>query len=294
MAKAEKITSGLPKSSSPRWHFDIYAILEAPQELYFGAEKEVNVNIVEKVRVRNANGVEIEKCYISPTKRRGVERRCLLWSDAGGELLMDRLNCGIPDTCCREECPVCAVYGGLKTGEKTFVGRLTHSGGVAVSSQIVLEKQRAMHPALICKEKDDTPMPYKKEYAQPGILYPISNHCLSITDGEFGTVAYAFLMSLNRLGAGNPKGVALARAQWKAGGEAEPLLVVDRYRVPLGERPVISPSIVDNAEAVGLFIALARDFRKDSTERFQRNTGSEALRMLQDAAREFEQKHLSR
>ncbi len=287
--QAEKVSSGLPKTDGPRKHYDIYAILEAPQELYFGDEKEVNVNMVEKVRVRTPEGV-MEKCYISPTKRRGVERRCLLWSDAGGQLLMDKLSCGIPGTCCKDSCPVCAVFGGLIAGEKTFIGRLTHSGGVAVSGQIALEKQRAMHPALIYKEKDSTPMPYRKEYAQPGILYPVSNHCLSISREEFTTVAYAFLMSLNRLGAGNPKGVALARGGGEGG--VEPLLVVDEYRVPLGERPILSPSITDNDEAVKTFVQLAGNFRSEQPEKFRRNTGASALKVLQDAAVLFEEKFL--
>ena len=67
-------SSGLPKSESRRYHFDIYAVLEAPQELYFGHETQVNVNVVETVRIKTDNGV-IEKCYLSPTN--GV-----VWSDA--------------------------------------------------------------------------------------------------------------------------------------------------------------------------------------------------------------------
>lgn len=285
----EKTLSGLPQTDSPRKHYDIYAILEAPQELYFGDEKEVNVNIVEKVRVWTPTG-EREKCYISPTKRRGVERRCLLWSDAGGSLLMDKLTCGIPATCCNEDCPVCRVYGGMVAGQKTFIGRLTHSGGVAVSPQIVLEKQRAMHPALVYKEKGDNPTPYRKEYAQPGLLYPVSNHCLSISEEEFSTVAYAFLMSLNRLGAGNPKGVSLARNQAKGG--REPLLVVDEYRVPLAERPVISPSIVDNEVAVTTFNALANSEHEGQSDIFSRTIGGRALKRLQSLAVRFEEKYL--
>lgn len=285
----EKTLSGLPKTSEPRKHYDIYAVLEAPQELYFGNEKEVNVNVIEKVRVWTPEGIQ-EKCYISPTKRRGVERRCLLWSDAGGSLLMDKLNCGIPKTCCEDTCPVCSVFGGLEAGKKTFIGRLTHSGGVAVTSQIALEKQRAMHPAMIYKEKSDTPMPFRKEYAQPGLLYPVSNHCLSITENEFSTVAYAFLMSLNRLGAGNPKGVSLARALWND--NDAPLLVVDEYRVPMAERPVISPSITDNAVAVAMFIKLANDNSLDSGAIFVRKTGKTALSRLQQAAAIFEASHL--
>lgn len=288
-ASTNKTLSGLPPSTEPRFHFDIYAILEAPQELYFGDEKEVNVNIVEKVRVWTPTG-EVEKCYISPTKRRGVERRCLLWSDAGGVLLMDKLSCGIPGTCCKDTCPVCRVFGGMEAGKKTFIGRLTHSGGVAISGQIVLEKQRAMHPALIYKEKDDTPMPYRKEYLQPGLLFPISNHCLSISEEEFSSVAYAFLMSLNRLGAGNPKGVAFARSDWHE--DLDPLLVVDRYRVPLGERPVISPSLTDNNEAIKMFKDLAEKIKQSANGVFVRRTGQEALKYLQEQATVFEAKFL--
>ncbi|MBC7359708.1 MAG: hypothetical protein H5U10_14345 [Desulfacinum sp.] len=291
--KNAKTLSGLPESAEPRRHYDIYAVLEAPQELYFGDEKEVNINIVEKVRVATAKGV-VEKCYIAPSKRRGVERRCLLWSDAGGRLLMDKLQCGIPNTCCRDDCPVCAVFGGLIAGEKTFIGRLTHGGGVAVAPEIALEKQRAMHPALIAKEKDDPPMPYRKEYAQPGLLYPISNHLLSVTQMEFGAAAYAFLLSLHRLGAGNPKGLGFARAAWNGRSEpVEPLLVVDSYRVPLGERPLVSPSITDNQDAVHRFVRLAETYKKDSDEEaFQRRLGTEALEFLQSCAAEFEKRVL--
>ena len=285
-----QVSSGLPKAEKPRKHFDIYAILEAPQELYFGDEKEVNVNVIEKVRVK-IDGKEHEKCYISPTKRRGVERRCLLWSDAGGTLLMDKLSCGIPDTCCKETCPVCGVFGGLNAGQKTFIGRLTHSGGVSVEVQIALEKQRAMHPALIYKEKDNNPTPYRKEYAQPGLLYPVSNHCLSITEDEFATVAYAFLMSLNRLGAGNPKGVSFAQGAWN--GKVEPLLVVDAYRVPMGQRPVISPGVTRNEDAIKHFIQMAGLVTDAEMEDiFARLVGNAALVKLQKAAAQFESMHL--
>lgn len=287
--ETSQVMSGLPDTNEPRKHFDIYAILEAPQELYFGDEKEVNVNVIEKVRVK-IDGKEYEKSYISPTKRRGVERRCLLWSDAGGTLLMDKLSCGIPDTCCKESCPVCGVFGGLVAGQKTFVGRLTHSGGVSVEVQIALEKQRAMHPAMIYKEKENNPMPYRKEYAQPGLLYPVSNHCLSISEKEFAAVAYAFLMSLNRLGAGNPKGVSFAQTKWN--GEEEPLLVVDAYRVPMGQRPIVSPGITKNDKAIERFIKLAGCVTKSDGEIFNRSIGGAALEKLQLAAAEFESMHL--
>jgi hypothetical protein len=167
---------------------------------------------------------------------------------------------------------------------------------VSVSSQIALEKQRAMHPAMVYKEKvykekEETPMPYRKEYAQPGLLYPVSNHCLSITADEFGTASYAFLMSLNRLGAGNPKGVAFARAVWD-GTQEEPLLVVDEYRVPLAERPVISPTITDNNKAVEIYMKLAKAWSSNTDGKFDRKTGNAALAKLQEAAKLFEKNHL--
>jgi hypothetical protein len=37
--------SGLPQANGQRYHFDIYAILEGAQELYFGHEVLINVNV---------------------------------------------------------------------------------------------------------------------------------------------------------------------------------------------------------------------------------------------------------
>ncbi len=71
------MATGIPEDTqNPRMHFDIYAILEGSQELYLGHEVQVNVNLVEIVKLTTKDGRSIEKCYISPTKRRGVERRC--------------------------------------------------------------------------------------------------------------------------------------------------------------------------------------------------------------------------
>ena len=129
---------------------------------------------------------ELEKCYLSPTKRRGVERRSLIWAPTGNGLLGDTLSCGIPHTCSKVECPICRVFGGLITsateveGESekrpptTLIGRLTHSGGVAIQELGPEEKQRAMHPSMIRKapESDPTPTPFKREYNQPGSPLP--------------------------------------------------------------------------------------------------------------------------
>ena len=58
---AIKVKTGLESYvDQPRFHFDIYAILEGSQELYFGHETQVNVNLVEKVTVQRHNGEEIK------------------------------------------------------------------------------------------------------------------------------------------------------------------------------------------------------------------------------------------
>ena len=250
------MATGLPKTDAknPRWHFDIYAILEGSQELYFGHEVQVNVNLVEMVKLTNKDGESLEKCYLSPTKRRGVERRCLLWAPVKtGELLGDKQQCGIPKTCAKPDCPICSSYGALDPGKRTLIGRVTHGGGVAVQAIYPVEKQRAMHPALLVNQKDETPIPFKREYNQPGILYPVSNHALSVTEKEFSSVAYAFLDSLPRIGSGNPKGVAIAESE-----NQMPLLVLDKYLVPRGKRPIISPSVSNPEIAINHFIRLAR------------------------------------
>jgi len=281
--------TGLPKTNdaNPRLHFDIYAILEGSQELYLGDEVQVNINMVEKVKLETKDGQALEKCYISPTKRRGVERRCLLWAPVkSGELLGDKQNCGIPKTCAEHDCPICGPYGALDPGKRTLIGRVTHGGGVAVQNLYPVDKQRAMHPARLVNQNDETPIPFRREYNQPGLLYPISNHALSVTDQEFASVAYAFLDSLARIGSGNPKGVALAESDDKM-----PLVVVDRYLVPRGKRPVISPSVTSPEEAIADFIRLARtpDNSTDHIEltHFDRWIGDAALEKLQDYSSQF-------
>jgi hypothetical protein len=268
-------------------HFDIYAILEGSQELYLGDEVQVNVNLVEMIKLETKDGQSLEKCYISPTKRRGVERRCLLWAPVkSGELLGDKQVCGIPKTCAEPDCPICGPYGALDPGKRTLIGRVTHGGGVAVQNLYPVDKQRAMHPSRLVNQKDETPIPFKRQYNQPGLLYPISNHALSVTDQEFASVAYAFLDSLARIGSGNPKGVALAESTDKM-----PLVVIDRYLVPRGKRPVISPSVTSAEEAIDDFIRLARipDHSTDHIELtyFERWIGDAALTKLQDYSSQF-------
>ncbi len=318
--------TGLPKSDERRWHFDIYAIVEGSQELYFGHETQVNVNMVETVKIdtgkkgEGGKSLVVEKCYMSPTKRRGVERRTLIWAPlADGRLLGDKLGCGIPHTCTQTTCPICSVYGGLITSDvevekgvpgapkrpaTTFIGRLVHGGGVAVQEIEPSEKQRAMHPSMIHKapSADPTPTPFKREYNEPALLYPIYNHAMSVSKTEFSAVAYALLESLARLGAGNPKGVRLFESELL--GTQQPLLVLDCYLTPRGKRAIISPAVSNTDEAVTQFRAAALDVRgqamttdhaeyKDGDKvLFERWVGQAALNKLQDFALEFTRAHL--
>ncbi len=285
-----------------RFNFDIYAIIEGGQELYFGHETQVNVNVVERVTIAVSNeDSELKKCYISPTKRRGVERRTLIWAPLGNELLGQKLDCGIPNTCGETNCPICRVFGALIPGERTYVGRLTHGGGVAIQPLNPEEKQRAMHPSLIRQEGDETPMPFKREYNEPGLLYPIYNHCMSMTDSEFSSVAYAFMSALARLGAGNPKGVKVYDAPLIKEDVDEPWIVVDRYLAPLGKRPVISPSITDVGAAKKQFkkavFSVAGDEQKPTDEltkgKFHRYVGDTAISKLSEYLIEFEKEELN-
>jgi hypothetical protein len=282
------MATGLPEDKkNARLHFDIYAILEGSQELYLGHEVQVNVNLVEIVKLSTKDGKSLEKCYISPTKRRGVERRCLIWAPVkSGVLLGDQQKCGIPETCALPTCPICAPYGGLIAGKKTLIGRVTHGGGVAVQDIYPVEKQRAMHPARLVNQKEETPVPFKRQYNQPGILYPVSNHALSVTDIEFASVAYAFLDALPRIGSGNPKGIAIAETD-----DNMPLLVVDRYLVPRGKRPIISPSVTDPERAIQDFVRLARTPEANTnhiqSSHFERWIGDAALEKLQEYSSNF-------
>ena len=317
---AINVKSGLENySDEPRFHFDIYAILEGGQELFFGHETQVNVNIVETVTIAlpdgNSDDNELEKCYLSPTKRRGVERRALIWAPTGNGLLGDSLNCGIPHTCSKAECPICGVFGGLittaievedeseKRSPTTLIGRLTHSGGVAIQELGPEEKQRAMHPSMLTKDpgKEPTPTPFKREYNQPGLLYPVYNHCLSMTEREFSAVAYAFMGALARLGAGNPKGVKIYDAPLIKKDVDEPWIVVDQYLAPLGKRPVVSPAITNVKTAKKQFkeaaFSVAGRKKEAANEladgNFHRYIGDAAIAKLSEYLIKFEKGELN-
>jgi hypothetical protein len=113
-----------------------------------------------------------------------------------------------------------------------------------------------------------------------------------VTDSEFSAVAYAFLDSLPRIGSGNPKGIAIAEF------EKMPLLVVDRYLVPKGKRPIISPSETNPAVAISEFIRLCELDKATNyciqDKHFERWIGDAALEKLQDCACDFVDKVLEK
>ncbi len=288
------MASGL-SDTKPKYHWDLYALFVAPQEVFFGHETQVNLSLIERAELPDGT----ERIYLSPTKRRGVERRALLYApvhkNGESKFLTDLLDCGIPGTCGKEECPICRVYGALITDSKggkertTFIGRLTHGGGVGVPALGPSEKQRAMHPSDLRRGGEQEPQPFKREYGAPGLVFPVYNHVLAASEEEFLAIAYAFLESLPRLGAGNPKGLALLE---DADG---PYLVLDRYLSPMGKRVVVDPLARDgeredpsrHLERVKReFRALSAEFPHDHP-RFTRWHGEAALQKLQAMADAF-------
>ncbi|MEM3584675.1 MAG: hypothetical protein QW193_05310 [Nitrososphaerales archaeon] len=304
------------------WNIDIYCLLEAPQELFFGLEPRVEVSIIETVKVPIGPGKEdyMIKCYLSPTKRRGIERRALLYTivknNENMEVpLADMLKCGIPITCCDDNCIVCRLYGGLIVGENlSLQGRLYHGGGTAVQPIGPVEKFRSRVPTLFkkgsakelpkeyideairatkVKEEDvGFPMPFKRQYAEPGHVFPVSNHGLLLNEFEINATSFAFLKSLSLLGSGTPKGVSIFYGPLFRDIE-EPYLVFDIYKVPLGSRILFSPFEVDLARVIERFKKLSTELslelrgQKIESENFKRYVGEEALNELRMRSKLF-------
>lgn len=294
-----------------RQHYDIYAIVYTPQEVHFGHEKQINLNVVETVKVAKNGGEEYDlKLYFSPTKRRGIERRSILWMPLDDDYYYEVVGCHIPQTCC--SCILCDVFGGLdnEIQKISITSRVTQGGGVAVQSlpgeikqRLVVSSdlRRKIERAAEGENEDTSAMPFKKEYAEPGIWFPITTHCTSLTEQEFGLVAYAFLDAMNRYSAGHPKG------GWIVNGLINkidrPLIVVDEYLAPQINRPLVSPTVNDTREALkqfheGIPVNERWEDKKDeqlitvkgnNKSLFTRRYGKEALVFLAEKSQRFVQ-----
>src|SRR3972149_7892521 len=113
-------------------HMDIYAMVEATQELHFGNVKDLNINRVELISVPKDYGTIVQKPYMSPTKVRGVARRALLWElvQLGDQKV---LSCGIPATC--GDCDLCRLYGALVTTQKGTKSKTTEPNSQATEEK---------------------------------------------------------------------------------------------------------------------------------------------------------------
>lgn len=114
-------------------------------------------------------------------------------------------------------------------------------------------------------------------------------------------MAYAFLNALPRLGAGNPKGLSFYEEEgFIEGAGRQPWLVVDRYLVPRGRRPVVPPHITQVPEACRIFRGNAHHVEGGKVngsviqaDHFTRYLGQAALKQLQDWAAQFAEEYLT-
>lgn len=320
-------------------HMDIYAIVEATQELHFGNVKDLNINRVELISVPK-DGAIVQKPYMSPTKVRGVARRALLWELArlGDQKV---LSCGIPATC--GTCDLCQLYGALVTTQKgkkskqsesgtqeaeetqtvgSIASRVIQAGGVAIQELSPAIKQRLSSPCYIINGKigqynveeiknllrergitgNDAldrlsqPLPYEKEYVTG--IFPMYWHTYYLETAkkkeskmsEPQMVAFSFIETLKRIGAGHPKGAEIKED--KILGKTQPLIVVDIYNKPLGKRPIISVSESDEKTAIETFVRKALIVSgieiKNGHETISENNGSIVFeRFIGDDAEDF-------
>jgi len=222
-------------------NMSIYAILELPQELYFGSHSEKNLNIVEKVSLRaevktgnDVKAVMVDKGYYSPTKQRGIERRAIAYSlvktkdnvlvpyykhfNLSIDITDTYLN-GVPDP--RDI--LTFVWGGSWRSPASYIrGRVGYGGGVAVQDNIsIRQRNRVSYDAYAKTEKEDKnevseQTLWKKEYIEPGVLIPVIRHgfMLGWENYEPHALAYAFLEGLKIAGAGTPKSIDIFDGFW--------------------------------------------------------------------------------
>ncbi|MEM1831462.1 MAG: hypothetical protein QXJ97_08045 [Desulfurococcaceae archaeon] len=273
----------------------IYAVLEAPQELYFGSHSERNLNILEKVVLRievdegeSRKYIDVEKPFYSPTKQRGVERRAIAYSivkTKNGELkpyykyfnlsidVTKTYANGIPDP--RDV--LTYVWGATWTTPTLYLrGRVGYGGGVAIQPGPMLIKQRnrveyRLYEQVVKQEGEESGKEtaqgiWSKEYVEPHILIPVyrSYTLLGIENMEPHAVAFAFLEGLRLAGAGTPKGMSVLESYWLRDDAKEKTIVVDVGTSLLPEPVVISPAILSVREALEEFKKKALSVQKEN------------------------------
>jgi len=274
-------------------NMSIYAILELPQELYFGSHSEKGLNILEKVELRaevkTGNGVSVvpvTKGYYSPTKQRGIERRAIAYSlvktDKGtmpyyryfklGIDVTDTYPSGQPDP----KDILTFLWGASWRQPAAYIrGRVGYGGGVAIQDEIsIKQRNRVPYDAYKMTEKEERTEVaeqtlWKKEYIEPGVLIPVVRHgfLLGWENYEPHALAYAFLEGLKLTGAGTPKGLDIFNGYWLSDTEKQRALVVDLYLWLAPEPVTISPVITSITEALEEFKKKALSYSKDSDDK---------------------------
>jgi hypothetical protein len=166
--------------------------------------------------------------------------------------------------------------------EGSIASRVIQAGGVAIQELSPAIKQRLSSPCYIINGKIgqydakeikellrargitenaldrlSQPLPYEKEYVTG--LFPIYWHAYYLEKvkgndskmSEPQMVAFSFIETLKRIGAGHPKGAEIKEGEISE--KAQPLVVVDVYTRPLGKRPIISISETDEKTALKTF-----------------------------------------
>jgi len=227
----------------------IYAILEVPQELYFGMASEKNINLLETVTLsidvhENGNIIrnEVKKPYFSPTKQRGIERRAIAYSlvkTSDGKCIpyYKYFNLSIDVTKTYQDGKpdprdiLTYLWGATWTAPVAYLrGRIHYGGGVAI--QPLLERKQRnrveynMYNMLKSEEESEKEKREKgkeiaqtiwtKEYVEPYTLIPVVRYgtLLGVNNMEPHAMAYAFLEGLKLAGAGTPKGISILEDYW--------------------------------------------------------------------------------
>ncbi|MEM4827973.1 MAG: hypothetical protein QXK07_08045, partial [Desulfurococcaceae archaeon] len=206
----------------------IYAVLEAPQELYFGSHAERGLNVLEKVTLQleigegeNTKYVTLEKPFYSPTKQRGIERRAIAYAKVGTtngaempyykffNLSIDVTNTypnGLPDP--RDI--LTFLWGATWTTPTLYLrGRVGYGGGVAIQprSVVIKRRNRVEYRFFEHVEKEErrgageseeeaavetAQTMWLKEYLEPHVLIPVyrSYTLLGVENMEPHAVAY--------------------------------------------------------------------------------------------------------